>query len=294
VNLILTTCANYQRTELEVFVISLRKHVKNAQLVVFTNNVGTETQWWLREQGAILVPMQIGGWKRGVFNRFAKLTSRNPLRYIPRVFANELAFHTASLMSLRFLYYRKWLEHAYHDYRKVLITDCRDVVFQKDPFPYITSREVIFFLESKPIDYGPKSNRYWLDQVYTRSESDFLTGMLVACAGTTLGTSREIVKYLDAMQAEILRARKIMHYGEDQAMHNMILRRKEAEFARRTESNAEGAVLTIMGCPTTDYISGPDNLVRNRKGQVIPLLHMYDRVPELIKAQRERLCLDGQ
>lgn len=291
-NLLITTCANYKRSDLEVFVKSFRGHVKNTELVVFTNNLDQETVKWLKGVGATLEPMQIAGWKRGLFNRYAKLTKRNPLRFLPRPLALRWAWHLAPIMSLRFLYYRRWLSQQAGKYEKVFITDSKDVVFQSDPFSCLQNEELQFFLENHSIGAPNDVNAIWMSWVYPPQESRFLFGQLNSCAGTTLGSASGMLSYLKSMNEEFVRAVLTPRHGEDQAMHNMILRRENCDFQRRVVPNAEGAVLTVLGCPPEDYTLGPDDLVRNKQGEVIPVLHTYDRFPELVKAQRRRLGLN--
>jgi len=291
-NLILTTCANYQVKDLEKFFISLARHVTNYQCVVFTHNLAPATMLWLREQGAVLLPMRIGGWQRGIFNRYLKFTNANLLRFLPGRVAMRLAFHTAPIMSLRFLYYHEWFCRHAKEFEKVFITDLRDVVFQDDLFPLLQKDEVQFFLENQEIGCANDVNRIWLDAIYARKKSEFLDGLVTSCAGTTLGSASAIKFYLDKMVGEIIGADGYLHYGEDQAMHNMILRRESADFARNPVPNAEGAVLTVLSIPPQDYQLGPDDLVRDKSGRVIPVLHTYDRFPELLAAQHRRLGID--
>ena len=291
-NLILSTCANYKKNDLEIFFTSLTRHVEDYRCIVFTHNLTKDTAQWLRDQGAELVSMQIGGWRRGLFNRFARFTDKNPLRYLPKKLALRLAFHTASMMSLRFLYYREWLNRHAGEYDKVFITDLKDVVFQEDPFEYLKEDEVQFFLENQEIGCANDSNRKWLDLIYTHTKSCFLNGKICSCAGTILGTAKFMNIYLSEMQLEVISARRLLNYGEDQAMHNMILRREHASFQRRAVPNAEGAVLTVLNTPESEYVLAADDLVRNKAGIVIPVLHTYDRYPELVAAQRRRLGLE--
>jgi hypothetical protein len=291
-NAVITACANYNSIDLEAFFQSLQRCVKNYKCIVFTHNLTKDTIQWLRDLGAELVPMQIGGWQRGIFNRFARFTDRNPLRYLPKEMAFELAFHTAPIMSLRFLYYREWLSQRAGEYDKVFITDLKDVVFQDDPFSYLQQQEVQFFLESQEIGCANDVNSIWMDRIYSRQQSRGMLGKINSCAGTTLGSSRSILKYLEEMNREFINAIQTPKSGEDQAMHNMILRREHASFQRRAVPNAEGAVLTVLNTPESEYVLGADDLVRNKAGVVIPVLHTYDRYPDLVVAQKRRLGLE--
>lgn len=290
-NLVLTSCANYSIRDLEVFFLSLKRHVSNFHCVVLTHNLTVDTLKWLHQQGVEIVPMQIGGWQRGLYNRYAKLTDRNPLRYIPETVAKRLAFHTAPIMSLRFLYYQDWLSRHAAEYDKVFVTDLKDVVFQEDPFPFLSNQEVQFFLENQKIGSLNDSNRKWLDKIYSPVKSQFLNNMTISCAGTILGDSESMNAYLIDMRKEVISAKGILNYGEDQAMHNMILRREHASFQRHAVPNAEGAVLTVLNTPETEYTLGANDLVLNKAGVVIPVLHTYDRFPVLLSAQKRRLGL---
>ena len=290
-NLILTSCAGYNKSHLEMFFVSLKKHVKNYECIVFFSNLTNSTIRYLQSEGAVLLPMKISGKMRGAFNRYKNIGHSNFLKFFPEKIATALAFHSSPIMSLRFLYYDQFIRKNESLYEKVLITDVRDVVFQADPFECIQEQEVQFFLESNTLGIPGDVNKTWLDWIYKCSSTSFLIGKKIACAGTTLGSAKLIPRYLEAMRKEIINAERFPYGGNDQGMHNMILWRERSEFKKTTIENAQGAVFMAIGAPKDLYKIDDKGFLLDGTGRVVPLLHTYDRFPEMVSTQRNRLGL---
>ena len=164
-------------------------------------------------------------------------------------------------------------------------------MFQADPFDCIQEHEIQFFLESNTLGILGDVNKTWLDWIYKCSSTSFLIGNKIACAGTTLGSAKVIPRYLEAMRKEIINAERFPYGGNDQGMHNMILWRERSEFKKTTIENAQGAVFMAIGAPKDLYKIDDKGFLLDGTGRVVPLLHTYDRFPEMVSAQRNRLGL---
>jgi hypothetical protein len=187
-------------------------------------------------------------------------------------FANDLEVRLQGLQSLRYAHYLEYLRH-HTEFTQVMISDLRDVIFQRDPFAApVASLEV--FLEEPEMTFGVDGfNRRWISDLYGESGVSELGDRIVSCSGVTFGTRDLMTGYLRVMADEV--RRHLPPLGpHDQAMHNWLLYtgRFDGSFS---VSNGYGRVLT-MGAQHHVEVSA-DGTVLNRDGSVPAVLHQYDR-----------------
>jgi hypothetical protein len=65
----------------------------------------------------------------------------------------------------------------------------------------------------------------------------------------------------------------------------------EAPFQRIVVPNANGEVLTVLNSRSSTYSLREDGCIVDVSTRPIPIVHTYDRFPELVSAQRKRLGL---
>lgn len=186
-----------------------------------------------------------------------------------------------------------------HASGRVLLADSRDVVFQRDPFtiPADPHRPLDLFME----DYLRNFANSGINQghVVPCFGGDAVRRVLlsppraVSCSGVTLGSHSAIVAYLEAMWNEMTRP----HYSaqclqHDQAFHNWLLwtgRLSQAVGGVRALSNEEGPVTTI-GWPQHLY-RDRFGRVLNRRGELVHVVHQYDRRKRLVASLGARYAL---
>ena len=128
-NLILSAAAGYNWSQLEVFIKSLRK-IYSGKVVLILNNPDNELLKKLRDFGID--------------------------------FLNTDIVPTESYQS-RYLYYFDYLNKS-PDYKKVLLTDSRDVFFQNNPFNFSYKQDLNFFLEDEYI-LNSSVNVKWIKEL---------------------------------------------------------------------------------------------------------------------------------
>ncbi len=190
---------------------------------------------------------------------------------------SSLEYHLEGLQALRYLHYRRHLAALDPEPDVVMLTDLRDVVFQRDPFDEPVSG-LELYLEDNSVRIGNEIfNTRWIRHLYGASELERLRGRPVSCSGTVVGTRDAIICYLGEMVGEIVWRRRPMG-SHDQGVHNMLLHR--GRFGSPTiVPNGHGRVLT-MGKMTT-YDLDFDGTLRNADGSVPAVVHQWDR-PEQI------------
>jgi hypothetical protein len=177
------------------------------------------------------------------------------------------------------LYYDYLLKHG-RSFANVLITDVKDVVFQRDPFSFLVSERIHVAMENPAIPIGacPWTSR-WLLAGYPAEVLERLKDKEMSCAGTTLAPVPLMIRYLELMLVEIAAMRDAYECA-DQAAHNVLLHDGNLDPVERLR-NFDGPIVTV-GSEPRFALNENEELV-NRDESVIALVHQYDRHPELVR-----------
>ena len=305
-DLILTTAVGYDWGKLEPFFTSLRRTGCAAEIVVATTGFDDATERQLaRAGGRSLRIWQLvqripprWAWVRFHHRRlgwlrkgYAPVIDKLPL---PKGLRLDLAarigcgFH--GVMCSRFLWYYLYLRKHGRRYRRVIISDARDVYFQADPFAWDPGQRLAAILEDNAFLGSEPANTRWLQAAFGDKALEKAMGRQVCCAGVTLGTVAAVRDYC-AVMTDLLARFGWRFPGEnyiDQGVHNYAIRFRLADrldFHR----NFEGPVLTMHTLDPSQIRPDPEGLIRNRDGSIIPILHQYDRHPALAEKLLSRL-----
>ena len=282
-NLILTIVQKLEYPALAPFLQSLRQTGFRGQVVFFVCGVSPVTIERLHSAGVRTIPF-----------KYTSIRHRHPIlilwpmwRWLFRVMRDDparrrMARHVFNLFFLRWLLYEDFLQAEGEQFENVLMTDCRDVVFQRDPFAEPNPSGICFYLEPESQTIGScPVNQQMLRECFDEQMVRQMADCRIACAGTTLGTLEAVKAYLQRMVKESYCVRKMaLVPGADQGLHNYLVHRGMLPQAHIIE-NAAGAVFTMGVAPTTQFrFNSADEVVRS-DGGVIPVLHQYDRHPEV-------------
>ena len=194
----------------------------------------------------------------------------------------SMELHLEGLQSLRYTHYYRYLLEDAVDVDSVMITDLRDVIFQRDPFAApVTGLEL--YLEDDSVRIGVDAfNTRWLCDLFGRAYVDAMRGRPVSCSGTVFGTRDAMMKYLSEMMTSIARRRRPMG-PHDQGIHNALIQDGRLPQAQ-VVPNEQGRVLTLgrMKSPRVD----DDGLLLNVDGRVPAVVHQWDRHPQLVPQLR--------
>lgn len=265
-NLILTIGDNYNFFHLSRFFLSLFKTSFRGRVVLFAGpNTGEQSIKALHDIGVEVV----------------RYTAEFP--YVPNP-------HPANFKKLpdpihiynfrHFLYYDYLLKHE-GEFGKVLLTDVRDVVFQRDPFDFPMQDALYVAMESRSrITADCQYNTEWIKKGYGDEVMLEMAPHVISCAGTTLGPTPRIKTYLETLLNEIIGLRDA--YGcADQAVHNRLLQQGKLEPVVRLY-NEDTPVLTI-GAESKFELDAAGFLL-DGKGTRPTTVHQYDRHPSLLAA----------
>jgi hypothetical protein len=251
-------------------------------LVLLWNNLNPETVAALNSHGVKLAYFEYRG--SGALNSWSRFWPWiRPFVRLPlgNAFRRSIYGKILNLPFVRYLHALKFLEAHCGEYQNILLTDVRDVIFQDDPFRDSLAGDVVAFLEAPHMVFGDEPmNDGWIRNNYGEWMSSRLAGKRISCCGTVMGTEVGMIDYLGAFVAEIERLKSVAH-SADTSVHNVLVRESLVNRIAVVE-NFHSAVGTISSSPLSRAVIGSDGRVLGPVGLPVPVLHQYDRHPDLM------------
>lgn len=301
-NLVMGLVKGYTFEQIYPFVASLRGTDYAGHICLFYSDLDASTVNSLREFDVELVPFTMGtvnlGFRRlyvfsllqriydsplsllfplhrlfaGLVN-FAASRSKNGEEYVAKC---RLAVKAFNVYCVRFPLYYLYLAQNRGRYAKIMLTDVRDVIFQRDPFEFEFGTELSVFLEDdrQKMKDCPYNSR-WLETGFGKDVLREIGNEIPSCSGTTIGGYHAIVEYLELMIDQMLRL-KAHPSGMDQGVHNYLLYTQQLKNVRIFQ-NRLGPVFTLGKTVDLPTLFDEEGYVLNKDGTVAHVLHQYDR-----------------
>jgi hypothetical protein len=202
-----------------------------------------------------------------------------------RVAIEHKAAYLLNITCSRYFLARQFLHQVADRYDHVMLADSRDVVFQRDPFEGIP-KGLTTGLESGLVCDQP-SNCDWLRHLFGDDPSFPMADVLaekVICSGVSLGDTASISAYLERLCAEFMDKlpRMIHHPYLDQGVHIGLLRTGQISGAHLTP-NGESCIATLCTSDLSEFHISSTSELRDAKGELVSIVHQYDRHPEFAK-----------
>lgn len=184
----------------------------------------------------------------------------------------------------RYIHYLDFLRSQAH-FSRILISDVRDVVFQRDPFELLPEEGLAVSMEVPAYTLATEPyNAGWIRNLYGEEALARVGDKPVSCSGVSYGERTAMEAYLEKMTQEIMSMtygaiRKTMG-GYDQGIHNVLLHTGQLVDAIRLTS-LSSAVATVNGLEKDTLRFDARGMLINRDESDIAIVHQYDRVPEL-------------
>lgn len=264
--LIVGAIAHYNFRMVEPFLSTLRKSGYDGDVVFFCSDISSVTARKLASRGVRLVHFQ----SEFPYTRDAALTKYND-RWPARNY---------EVTVLRFLLAYAFLKAHEGEYEYVMLTDVRDVIFQKDPFDFPIGDSLCCFSESEQIIHSP-INVAWITEGFGGKTVEQIGRNTIVCSGTIIGSTARVLEFLDifldtaAQHFKTLPEGKKNSGGIDQGFFNYLVRTGAMPFSRVFQ-NDDGPVLTL-GYKTSVDFDSKTKTVRNAKGAIPNVVHQYDR-----------------
>ena len=242
-NLIIGAAIGYELKDVKNFVISLRKFFKDEVILIFNNNITEETNFFLNQYNIKL---------------FISKTSSN------KAFVDRYEVYLKIITKFKKL-------------SRVMISDVRDVYFQRDPFKNKLFYRLNFFLEDKFIKDCP-TNSKWINRIYGSKELNKLNNKYISCSGITLGFKKNMIQYLKSMVFQIKNNKYLTlnpkSKGWDQGNHNYVVNLRKFSYAKKY-SNQVPFVATLAQSNIKNFIIKKKFL--NFRNMQYDIVHQYDR-----------------
>jgi hypothetical protein len=291
-NVVLGFATNLNPERLEVFAKTLRSvyvpHV--CDLVIYTNYVDNQL-CQIAKKYSVTFLYTPNTYSPSV-NKFSKLLNRAilyPTRW--------LAMSSQNIPSLKVIFYEMYLQllklwhhphfvrwFSYRDflktnpqYKKVFMSDVKDVAFQSPFFDEVDSSDLHFFKQD--VQYGGDDywDTTWYRESYGSKDLKKVVGKPAICIGTIMGSFKGVDAFLEVLCAEIL---KTPFIGIEQSIFNHLFYTDAFNnISFEVHENAKGPILTITGKSWNRFKVCPDG-VFTVDGKLASVIHMYDRHQE--------------
>ncbi len=295
-DLILIAISQLAYRDLEVFLSSLKSSGVNAHVVCFAGDTDADTIARLRADGVevlvmkeVLVKIPFISRKLNLLKwayplmrmyRSVQIASARLLGRDTQAVKTKFMKRFGRICTMRFFYYRDFIEQFSSKYDRVLLTDARDVFFQANVFANDWSmNELYCFLEADDRTIASdKWNKYWIEQIGGASLLSEIGSQPISCAGVTFAATPVMRTYLQKMCKAL--EEQIDRLDLDQGFHNVLIWKNQLP-AVRLGHCFESEVLTVGLIDESKIRWSSDNKLLNRDGSVIQIVHQYDRHPLL-------------
>jgi hypothetical protein len=189
----------------------------------------------------------------------------------------------------RYEFYARIARQNRDRYDEMMVTDTRDVLFQRHPFADITSSACHYYLEHSTRTVGEEpTNLRWTKLFLRPDQAAAVSRHRVSCCGIVIGGMAAMNEYLARMAADLravpLRDRR--RGGADTSLHHRLAFLDDGVPGVVIENNVHVATMGLE--PESTYVVDDDGVVRTADGHVPPILHQYDRVPHVSAAIARR------
>lgn len=267
-DIVMGCAAGYKITTVRPFVESLISYGSfRGEIVLFIRPSDRELAAYLRSRNIIVVPLR------------------------------EEDYPISNVHMSRYLAYFDYLRRQTakgKGYRYILLSDVRDVAFQKPLFGQPCA-DLELHYEAMPPAIGDEPwNTGWIRREFGDEVLAILTGKRISCSGTVTGQLHGIVDYLEKMKSIMLGLPKDIRSGSggDQAVHNYLLHYNCLPYAKVLDNFERVATLHFVS--GSDLGLSPEGHVVNPDGSISEIAHQWDRHPHLLNAINKKYVVRGE
>jgi hypothetical protein len=182
----------------------------------------------------------------------------------------------------RYEFYARIARDNRDRYDEMMVTDTRDVLFQRHPFADLKSSACHYYVEHPTRTIGEEpTNLRWAKLFLPPDQAAAVSRQRVSCCGIVMGGMAAMSAYLARMAADLravpLRDRRLG--GADTTLHQRLVFLDGGVPGVIMENNVHVATMGLE--PESSYLVGDDGVVRTADGHVPAILHQYDRVPRI-------------
>lgn len=283
-NAIITAATGYTEADLRIFLRSIEQNCKTAKVFLIVFRQDHKSIEKLRQKYPFVEPIYIRQKVIKKLRRFfvwvAHALKKRDYSQLP-LLLQMLGRQPLHIVVERFFIMSNIVQSHRHIFSNVLLTDCRDVVIQKDPFERLEN-QLVSGLEVKTIA-SDSLNSYWISSIYGNAIFSAIRDKKIVCAGVTIGTIDAVQHYLDTLCSEMwnhLPQITKLQFGPDQAAHNYLIYQNKIPCHLVTEQS--GLIATLNLDHPSDIFKDSVNGCIEINGTCPAILHQYDRYPDLL------------
>jgi len=257
--LILGLAAGYHYGDVRPFLSSLEQSGYQGECVLFVSDTTRDLER-MREHAVTVIPLE----------------RPESLAHLP-------------YNALRYFLYLDYVNGSDKKYDRILVSDVRDVIFQRNPFDFPWSDGINCTLEDKRMTLGMcPHNAHWIRGHQGEGALDSVREKPISCSGTSVADHEGMIRYLETLTAGLVPFSDSERMaGYDQGLHNVLVH--TGKLPSMTLHDNFGPILTLgytRGEPPVDN----EGFVLNESGERAHIVHQYDRKLELFKAIRRRFA----
>nr|WP_295871858.1 hypothetical protein [uncultured Chitinophaga sp.] len=265
-DLILGMAMNYNWGTLKNFICSLRQTDYAGEVILFVSpDLDAETRAALTRQSIQYIELEANS---HYFRGLPEWTNSDP----------EMLSRLPPSVHRIWVFYNFLLENK-DKYRHILLTDVRDVIFQRDPFVFDFQDKLCFFIESREAMLKDSDwDAIWIIAAFGVQALYEMGDSLVSNVGTIIGPVAKVVDYLRRLLTYLHDIRVHMVFGIEQGVHNYALVNKAVDdfLLFYTE---DGPVATLS--KIKDIRQDENGYLLNFNNEIAHVVHQYDRHPSL-------------
>ena len=201
-------------------------------------------------------------------------------------FREQYAFKNACAHLRRHFLFRDILETVAQDYQNVMMTDVRDVIFQRDPFDFdIEPESIYYFLEAEHTRiHSCEKNSWWIREMLGEEALQRLGPNYISCGGTIIGCPKIMLMHFKITTESIANNLRVCNRaGIDQAPHHLIVWDRLVPNIH-VIPNRVGIVFTMQTTKREHWGISEDGLIVVDGEKIPNTVHQYDRFPDATKA----------
>lgn len=195
----------------------------------------------------------------------------------------EANFNTVN--NLRPFFYKSII-NKYVNYDNLLLIDCRDVIFQDNPFKHFKERVVHFGMEDNTIE-NCWINTTWIKRVYGEECFNQIKNRPILNGGIIAGNREEILPFLDYMSKAMI-DKSLLDTGDNHfVMEQAIPILYSVLFPEKVKEhfNVDKEIATLGQSESVSI--NRDNKIVNNSNEAYTIVHQYDRFKPLEKMIKE-------
>lgn len=265
----MSLASGYSYSQLKPFIDTLYSSGYTGKFILFVSNITKEALNSLERRGITLIHYS---------DNYPYLPN-NP--EIPSNIVDQ-SKEVLSPNSLRYILYYLYLKNAGSEQiDRIMFSDIRDVIFQKNPFDYNYKPGLYCFLEDADTKIkDEKHNSFWIQHGFGPEELSKIGHNTICCSGVTIGDYVSIIDYLEKMINHIIKLKNVG--GLDQGIHNYLIYNNKLDSLNLINDD-EGPITTLSYFKNFNKVLFHNGSIINKSGQPVNIVHQYDRNLSLLR-----------